>query len=160
MPSKLNTSLFFFTFYFLVSVSTCRSYFQKEHFGPGDANNRSKSRSHFCVCCRFSHSVGERNILQTGLLPFFFQVLFSQCTPKRKIIVMRFMFLGINIFSALLRIHFNPRLTARAKTSLSRAQNIFMPAKINSIVLVSHPKLLWQLRLPLVGRQLKPRRRL
>ena len=42
------------------------------------------------------------------------------------------MFLGINIFWALLRAHFNPRLTARAKMSLSRAQNIFMPANINS----------------------------
>ena len=41
-----------------------------------------------------------------------------------------------NIFWALLRAHFNPRLTARAKTSLSRAQNIFMPASINSIVLL------------------------
>ena len=39
------------------------------------------------------------------------------------------------IFWALLRVHFNPRLTARAKMSLSRAQNIFMPANINSIVL-------------------------
>ena len=36
------------------------------------------------------------------------------------------MFLGINIFWALLRAHFNPRLTARAKMSLSRAQNIFI----------------------------------
>ena len=118
-----------------------------------------KIQKPFLCLLPFSHSVGERNILQTGLLPFFFQVLFSQCTPKRKIIVMQFMFLGINIFSALLRIHFNPCITARAKTSLSRAQNIFMPGNINSIVLVSHPKLLWQLRLPLVGRQLKPRRR-
>ena len=33
------------------------------------------------------------------------------------------------------RAHFNPRLTARAKISLSRAQNIFMPTKVNSIVL-------------------------
>ena len=46
------------------------------------------------------------------------------------------MFLGINIFWALLRAHFNPRLTARAKMSLSRAQNTFMPANINSIVLI------------------------
>ena len=45
------------------------------------------------------------------------------------------MFLGINMFWALLRTHFNPRLTARAKMSLSRAQNIFMPANINSVVL-------------------------
>ena len=46
------------------------------------------------------------------------------------------MFLGINIFWALLRAHFSPRLTARAKMSLSRAQNIFMPANINSIVII------------------------
>ena len=51
------------------------------------------------------------------------------------IIVIEFMFLDINIFWALLRAHFNPRLTARAKMSLSRAQNIFMPANITSIVL-------------------------
>ena len=55
---------------------------------------------------------------------------------KVMIIVIEFMFLGINIFWALLRAHFNPRLTARAKMSLSRAQNIFMPANINSIVLL------------------------
>ena len=54
------------------------------------------------------------------------------------IIVIEFMFLGINIFWALLRAHFNPRLTARAKMSLSRAQNIFMPANINSILLFYH----------------------
>ena len=50
-------------------------------------------------------------------------------------IVIEFMFLGINIFWALLRAHFNPRLTARAKMSLSRAQNIFMSTNINSIVI-------------------------
>ena len=32
--------------------------------------------------------------------------------------------------------HFSPRLAARAKMSLSRAQNIFMPANINSIVII------------------------
>ena len=32
--------------------------------------------------------------------------------------------------------HFDPRLAARAKMSLSRAQNIFMPENINSIVLI------------------------
>ena len=52
------------------------------------------------------------------------------------IIVIAFMLLGINIFWALLRAHFNPRLAAQAKMSLSRAQNIFMPANINSIVLL------------------------
>ena len=55
------------------------------------------------------------------------------------IIVIEFMFLGVNIFWALLRARFNPRLTARAKMSLSRAQNIFMPANINSIVLLVSP---------------------
>ena len=39
------------------------------------------------------------------------------------------MFLGLNIFRALLRAHF--------KMSLSRAENIFMPANINSIVIVN-----------------------
>ena len=52
------------------------------------------------------------------------------------ILVIEFMFLGINIFWALLRAHFNPRLTDRAKMNLRRAQNIFMPANINSVVLL------------------------
>ena len=45
------------------------------------------------------------------------------------------MFLGINMFLALLRAHFNPRC-ARAKMILSRAKNIFMPANVNSIVII------------------------
>ena len=45
------------------------------------------------------------------------------------------MFLGINMFLALLRAHFNPRY-ARAKMILSRAKNIFMPANVNSIVII------------------------
>ena len=53
------------------------------------------------------------------------------------VIVLEFIFLGINIFWALLRAHFNSRLTAGAKMSLSRAQNIFMPANINSTVVIS-----------------------
>ena len=36
----------------------------------------------------------------------------------------------------LLRVHFNPCLTARAKMSLSRAQIIVMPTSINSIALL------------------------
>ena len=44
------------------------------------------------------------------------------------------MFLGIDMFLALLRAHFNPRY-ARAKMILSRAKNIFMPANVNSIVI-------------------------
>ena len=50
------------------------------------------------------------------------------------IIVTELMFLGINMFLALLRAHFNPRY-ARAKMILSRARNIFMPANVNSIVI-------------------------
>ena len=46
------------------------------------------------------------------------------------------MFLGINIFWALFRAHFNPCLMAWAKMSLSCAQNIFMPTNMNSIVLL------------------------
>ena len=53
------------------------------------------------------------------------------------IIVIEFMYLAINISSALLRAHFNAHLTARAKMSLSRAQNIFFPENINSIVLLN-----------------------
>ena len=76
------------------------------------------------------------------------------------IIVIEFMFLGINIFWALLRAHFNPRLTARGKFSLSRAQNMFMPANINSIVLFyilpekggEHVHILKHLSLCLLGR--------
>ena len=45
------------------------------------------------------------------------------------------MFLGINMFLALLRTHFNPR-SARAQMRLSRAKNIFLPANINSIVIL------------------------
>ena len=45
------------------------------------------------------------------------------------------MFLGINMFLTLLRAHFNPRY-ARAKMILSRAKNIFMPANVNSIVIL------------------------
>ena len=52
------------------------------------------------------------------------------------IIVIEFMFLGINIFWALLRAHFNTYLTTQAEMSLSQAQNIFMPVNINSIVLL------------------------
>ena len=50
---------------------------------------------------------------------------------KVKIIVIEFIFLGINTFLVLLS-----RLTARGKMSLKRAQNTFMPKKINSIVLL------------------------
>ena len=44
------------------------------------------------------------------------------------------MFFGVNMFWALLSAHFSPRY-ARAKMSLSRAQNIFTPVNINYIVI-------------------------
>ena len=54
--------------------------------------------------------------------------------PSKVIIIVRqFTFLGINIFWALLRAHFNPCLTAGAK--MSGAQTMFMPANMNSIVI-------------------------
>ena len=84
----------------------------------------------------FSCGVGERNILQTVLLSFFSFNFFFSMPPKVIIIVIQFMFLGISIFWTLIRAHFNPCLTARTKRSPSRAQNIFMPANINSVVLM------------------------
>ena len=74
-----------------------------------------------------------------------FSVFILSMPSKVIIIVIEFMFLGINMFWALLRAHFNPRLTARAKMSLSRAQNIFMPANMNSIVLSSLCRALWRI---------------
>ena len=84
----------------------------------------------------FSYSFGERNIRQTVLLSFVFSVFIFSILYKVKIIMIEFIFLDINTFLVLLRAHFNSRLTARAKMGLRRAQNIFMPTKINSIVLL------------------------
>jgi len=72
----------------------------------------------------------ERTILQNVLLSFCFSVFVFSMPFKMIIIATEFIFLGINIFWTLLRAHINPHLTAQAKTSLSRAQNIFMPANI------------------------------
>ena len=52
------------------------------------------------------------------------------------IMVIELVFFGINMFLALLRAHFNPRY-AWAKIILSRAKNIFMPANVNSIVIIN-----------------------
>ena len=41
--------------------------------------------------------------------------------PEVVIIVVQFMFFGINMLWTLLRDHFNPHTTARAKVTLSRA---------------------------------------
>ena len=94
-----------------------------------------KIKKPFQTLLTFPYIAGEKNILQTVLLSFF-SVFILSMSSKVIIIVIEFMFLGINIFWALLRAHFNPRLTARAKMSLSRAQNTFMPANMNSIVLL------------------------
>ena len=80
----------------------------------------------------FSYSISEINILQTVLLKIFSVFIFSM-PSKVIIIVNQFMFLGIDIFCALLRANSDPHLTARAK--MSRAQNIFMPNNINSIII-------------------------
>ena len=72
----------------------------------------------------------ERNILQTVLLSFFFVFIFS-VPSKVIIIVIQFMFLGINIFWGPLRSHFNPHLMAQAEMSLGLTLNIFMPGNTN-----------------------------
>ena len=59
----------------------------------------------------FSHSAGEKKVLQSVLLSFFSVFIFSM--PSKV------------------------SLAARAKMSLSRAQNIFMPANINSIFILA-----------------------
>ena len=68
----------------------------------------------------FSYSVGEGSTLLT----VFFLSFFSM-PPEVVTIAIEFVLLGINIFWTLLRAHFNPRLTARAKMRLSRVQIIF-----------------------------------
>ena len=56
--------------------------------------------------------------------------------PSKVILIaIEFMFLGIIIYVlGPSQTHFSPRLGAQAKMSLSRAQNIFLPKNINSIV--------------------------
>ena len=82
----------------------------------------------------FPYITDERNFV------VIFSVFILSMPSKVIIIVIEFMFLGINTFRALLRAHFNSCLTARAKMSLSQAQNIFMPTNINSIVLLEHSR--------------------
>ena len=77
-----------------------------------------------------SHSVEERNILQTVLLSFF---IFSM--PSKLITaVIQFMFLSIILCPS--QSPFSPRLTVWAKMSLSRAQIIFKARNINSLALL------------------------
>ena len=57
--------------------------------------------------------------------------------PSKVIIIAtKFMFLGINMFWALFGAHFSSGLEVQAKTSLTQAQNLLMPANINSVVLI------------------------
>ena len=83
----------------------------------------------------FPYVAGETNILQS-IFVVIFSVFILSMPSKVIIIVIEFMFLGMNIFWALLRAHFNPRLMAWAKMSLSGAQNILMLTNINSTVLL------------------------
>ena len=77
----------------------------------------------------FLHCVGGRNVHNT-VLSFFFSVFIFSVPSKVIVIVIECMFLGLNIFWALPRAHFK-------KVSLSLAQDIFMPANINSIALIT-----------------------
>ena len=70
----------------------------------------------------------------------FFRLLLSNCLNWKIYFddhtsLSELMFLGIDMFWALLSLILASRLAARAKMSLSRAQNISMPANINSIVI-------------------------
>ena len=74
-------------------------------------------------------------IVQTVLLLFsslslFFLNAFQSDDNSNRVYV-----LGHKHVLGLSQAHFSPRLATRAKMSLSRAQNMFMPANINSIVL-------------------------
>ena len=89
--------------------------------------NKTKNNSHSTCKC-------SRDLIQTDLLSFFEVFIFS-FPSKVIIIVIEFMLLDINMFYVLHRAH-NPPLDARAKTSLSRAQNIVIPVNINYIVLI------------------------
>ncbi len=69
------------------------------------------------------------------LLTVYFIIFMPYIALKRIIIVIQLMFLGHKYVFGPSQTHFNPR-PARAKISLSRAKNIFMPANINSIVII------------------------
>lgn len=77
-----------------------------------------------------ANSICKRSLL---CCPVFFSLVFISSMPFKVIIILiQFMFLDINMFWALPRAHFDPRLM-----SLSRAaQNIFMPVYINSVALI------------------------
>ena len=98
-----------------------------------------KIKKPFQSLLTFSHSAGEKNILQTVLLSFFFSFYFLNALQSDNN-SNRVYVLGHKYVLGPSQTHFSPRLAARAKMSLSRAQNIFMPANINSIVIFSSYK--------------------
>ena len=62
-----------------------------------------ETRNSFQSLLTFPHCAGEKNILQTVLLPFFSVFIFSM--PSKVILIVKeFMFLVINMFWALLRL--------------------------------------------------------
>ena len=56
--------------------------------------------------------------------------------PSKVILIVIEFVLGHKYVLGPSQTHFSPRLAARAKMSLSRAHNMFMPANINSIVIL------------------------
>ena len=80
----------------------------------------------------FSHSASEKNIVQSGLLSFFSVFIFSM--PSKVILIVIEFVLEHNYVLGPSQTHFSPRLAARAKMSLSRAQNIFTPANITLLL--------------------------
>ena len=112
-------------------------------------SSQSKHINHRVFVEVFLHCDDERSVL-LSCCPFFVSFFFSMPSkvqnsnskfsknskiPSKVIItVIQFGLLVINIFWALLRPHFSPRLTAGAKITLSRAQNKFIPGDVNSTV--------------------------
>ena len=93
----------------------------------------------FDVLYIFIQLINARVIIQTVLLSFLFQFLFSQCLQSDNN-SNRVYVLGHKYVLGPSQAHFSPRLAARAKMSLSWAQNIFVPANINSIALLKQYK--------------------
>ena len=83
------------------------------------------AKMYFSVCWRFLTALAKEIFFRLFRCHFFFFSFIFEI-PFKVIIEIQFMFLGINIFWAPLRAHLNPYITARAKMSLSWAQNIFM----------------------------------
>ena len=101
--------------------------------------SQSKLRRHYSVFCNFLTELVKKTFFRLFCCHFFllfFSGFYLLCALQSGDIVIRFVLSGLNIFCALLRAHFNSCLTAQTKTSLSWAQNIFMLAHKNSVVLL------------------------